>query len=574
MSKTLDEKLTDLIAQATVQNQTHQTSREQLHQAIVDAYLWWREADKVKDYLAKAYAADGITVRRKSTAAAPNFYPLVRLIWKLDPMKQAGTVSNWAKSLAGLHKTYIEKQASFGSDLRGELINLISDVGGLGGLRGEKRMTEKELEDEEQGPSTTTAKTEEVAAIAAVAPPSVMQAKLAKAKQVSAKATIATFPTAVANTSQLIAMVGRRTATGQIEVIGTNYKDNLVLPLLNACLATDRSAVTPSLRIVAEALEAHALPAPLEKYRSKFFADSAVTRPNTTKALDSNGQPIVEQVALKQTTRLRYRPASNDFLVSKAMTDASIVSYVRPKQPFDCAEEVILNGTDRSWIESDLLNRETLTLYSAAPDFGLSVSSTKGAGHYELAVSNINGKHSRKLHFDAASQVPKDTNAQCVIADPAKLSWDWRLEASVQWLQQFDALCATPYLSKVRGGFDKPKFASICLHVGKDRADWNFWWDEKRGSYAESYSALYGKDAKRGKTQLEAPKFTANAKDFAAVFAVLPGLPITSAHVMLEGNAHVLRVSYSTELADYETYIPAADAVGKRDTTAFDQYGA
>ena len=136
MSKTLDEQLSELITQAALQNQSYQTSREQLHQAIVDAYLWWLEADKVKDYLAKAYAADGITVRRKSTAAAPNFYPLVRLIWKLDPMKQAGTVSNWAKSLAGLHKTYSEKQASFSGNLRADLINLISDVGGLGGLRG------------------------------------------------------------------------------------------------------------------------------------------------------------------------------------------------------------------------------------------------------------------------------------------------------------------------------------------------------------------------------------------------------------------------------------------------------
>ena len=68
--------------------------------------------------------------------------------------------------------------------------------------------------------------------------------------------------------------------------------------------------------------------------------------------------------------------------------------------------------------------------------------------------------------------------------------------------------------------------------------------------------------------------FTANAKDLALVFAVLPTLPITSPNVLLAGNANVMRIKYSTELADYETYIPAADIAGVRDATAFEMYGA
>jgi hypothetical protein len=51
-------------------------------------------------------------------------------------------------------------------------------------------------------------------------------------------------------------------------------------------------------------------------------------------------------------------------------------------------------------------------------------------------------------------------------------------------------------------------------------------------------------------------------------------LPITSQNVRLSGNSNVMRITYTTELADYETYIPAADQAGVRDTTVFEEYGA
>jgi len=55
---------------------------------------------------------------------------------------------------------------------------------------------------------------------------------------------------------------------------------------------------------------------------------------------------------------------------------------------------------------------------------------------------------------------------------------------------------------------------------------------------------------------------------------VLPTIPIISQHVQLAGNSNVMRITYSTELADYETYIPAADTAGVRDATVFEEYGA
>ncbi len=99
-----------------------------------------------------------------------------------------------------------------------------------------------------------------------------------------------------------------------------------------------------------------------------------------------------------------------------------------------------------------------------------------------------------------------------------------------------------------------------------------YWWDIKEKCYAESYKLPYAPGTTRT-SQIGDYSFTANARDLALVFATLPSLPITSPHVSIQGNANVLRVSYTTDLAEYETYIPAADTAGKRDVTVFTPYG-
>lgn len=554
MTQTLDQKLEALKDAAVAQTDTYRTSRDQLHQAIVDAYLWWREAEQQTGYLDSAYKAASIKTRKRGNR--PNFYPLVRLIWNIDISKQAGTVSNWARSMLALHEEFTNKPQLYAKNARADLVNYIKDEGGLGGVRGEKLMTEDELEAEERDglPKETRGRPKQTAP----APASVTTNKLNTAKAVSAKATIPSFPTAVTNSDDLVVMLGRRNAAGEIEVVGSDYSDELVKTALFACTALDRSTVTPSLRLIAEALEPHALPAKLEKYRKKFFDDSEIERSG----------PV------KQATRLRYRPSSKDFLLSKAAAPASLVTYVRPHKPFGCEDEVILRGEDRSWIERELLNRQKLTLYSAQPEHGLEPTKGNVKASHMLSLEDAEAAHKRRLYFYEKSSVPVETNSHPCVAEPGALSWDWELEATVQWLAEFDARCATPYINKIRGFFNKSHLASLQLQIGKNDLQLSYWFDDKTKAYAETYALPYNTNAKRKGRKKGTELFTANAKDLALLFAVLPTLPITSQHVQLAGNGNVMRIAYSTELAAYETYIPAASASGVRDATVFEVYGA
>ena len=110
------------------------------------------------------------------------------------------------------------------------------------------------------------------------------------------------------------------------------------------------------------------------------------------------------------------------------------------------------------------------------------------------------------------------------------------------------------------------------LQIDKKALQLRYWYED--GAYAYNYSLPFNSNAKRMGKNSGTELFTANSKDLALVFAVLPTLPITSPNVLLAGNSNVMRLKYSTELADYETYIPASDIAGARDATAFEMYGA
>ena len=190
MNPALDAQLDALKQAAQAQTATYRSSRDQLHQAIVDAYLWWRDAEDQKGYLDGAYKAASIKTRKRGNS--PNFYPLVRLIWNIDITKQAATVSNWARSLTALHDEFTSKPHLYVNDARADLINFIKDEGGLGAMRGEQRMTVEQLETEEREglPQETRGRPKAEAPAAK----SVLDKKLDTAKAAPAQAVIPNLP--------------------------------------------------------------------------------------------------------------------------------------------------------------------------------------------------------------------------------------------------------------------------------------------------------------------------------------------------------------------------------------------
>jgi hypothetical protein len=559
MTKQLDAKLVQLKSAAELQSQSHAASRQQLYESFVDAYLWWREADGQKDYLKNAFKAADIKTRKRK-GNAPNFYAIIRLIWDIDTSKRASAVSNWARSMEGMHTEYVDNTKLYEHNARSELLNFIHDSNGLGKLRGEAGLTEDELDAEEE-----TGMGKGLGRPKAAAPnaKNVYEHKKSKAKTVSALAAVASFPTAVTNQDGLLVMVGRRNSAGDIEIVGSDYSDDAISNALRVCTSIDRAAVTPSLRLIAEALEPHALPEKLEKRRKKYFEKSGQKR----KGKDGKSSDV------KRNTTLRIRPSHSDILVAKSPADVGIVSYVQPKHALSAKAEVTLNGRDRQWIEKELLGLEKLVLYNADPKYTLDVDKSERIADYLLRLTDAEKAHNRNIYFyDVAKRKQPNAIVQPSIADTAKLAFDWEIQVTPQWLAELDATCMTTWINSIGGQFDKAENACIEFDVHKDKLELKAWWDEKEAKFQQSYDIPFSKKTKVP----QAPKlktFNCSPKDAAPFFATLPTLPVTSSSVTIRANQHVMEISYATELADYKHYIPATNTKGEYDRTLFEAYG-
>jgi hypothetical protein len=564
---TLDDRLKDLQDVAEQQSSHYTSSRLLLHQNIVDAYLWWRDADQQAGYLKQQYDANGIRYRRRNSNQ-PNFYPLVRLIWSIDPKTKASTISNWAKALLALDEAYTKTPAKF-PQARADLINYIDAEGGLKGLRGEKPLTEEELEQEEDLGALASKKGRPKQTTPA--PQSVLDKRKERASTAKPLATAPKIPTAVANNDGFVVLLGRRNAAGDIEIVSSTYKDEAVTEALWAGSDIDRQSVTPSLRLVAECLEPHSVPAKLEPYRKKFFAPSIVKRTREEPDPNDPTKTIKKPEYIKQSTRLRIRPQHNDILLSNAASDASLTTHIKPKSLQLTQDEAILRGADRSWIETELLNGQKLDLYKAEPNDGLLHDITGKKQKYTLELKSELG-HDRTLHFYEAASLPKDSNEQPAARDPSKLKWAWELTAQTQWLKRFDATCIDNWLTHTRGMFNKKQMQRVALAPTSTELTLKHWWLGTGQGYERAHDTIFSNEATAA-LHTKDPVFECSPKDLAVVFSTLPLMPLTCEQVIIRANENVMQITYATDLADYDTFIPAVTEAGEADATAFEIYG-
>jgi hypothetical protein len=565
---TLDDKLKELQTVATKQSADYSSSRQLLHKNIVDAYLWWRDAEQQAGYLAKLYDTNAIRYR-KAKSNKPNFYPLVRLVWDIDVSAKASTISNWAKALTAIDDAFTSSPNKF-TQPHADLINYIDAKGGLKGLRGEKQLTSDELEQEEDLGFQQTKRGRKKQTTPP--PQSVMDKRKTRASTSKPLATTPPIPSAVTNSDGFVVLLGRRNIAGDIEIVSSTYKDDAVTEALWAAADVDRASVTPSLRLIAECLEPHAIPAKLEPYRKKFFAPSIVKR--TREEVDPNdaSKTVKKSYFIKQSTRLRIRPRQNDILLSNGASEASLTTHIKPKSIKLSQVELVLRGSDRSWIETELLNGQKLDLYSAEPADALLHNITGAKAKFYLELTS-EAKHERKLYFYETAGLEADGNSQPEIRDAASLKFDWEITAQTQWLRRFDAVCIDNWLTRTRGMFNKKQMQRVALVPTTTELKLKHWWLGAGGGYERDNDTDFGSDA-QATLHMKEPKFECSPKDLAVVFSTLPQMPLTCEQVHIRANAHIMQISYSTDLADYETFIPAVDETGQADATEFQVYGA
>jgi hypothetical protein len=556
MTSALDERLAQLQHSAVEQTEAYESSRDKLYQNIVDTYLWWRDASLDAKYLSSQYSDAGIRFRRAG-GNKPNFYPLIRLVWNIDIKKKASTVSDWARSMEALHEAATSEERKFSGDTRGALINHIHDVGGLSELRGEKGITEEELfaqedgeviaEDSKRGRKPGSTGGDEVKAL-----------KVTQARSVSAKAKLALFPSAITNGDDLVVMLARRNrTTNELEIVGSNYSEDLIDTALMACTDVDRAGVTPSLRLIAEAIQPHAIPEKLEKYRKNFFEKSKyVGRIKEVRKLNADGTVEIKEVndKVRESTTVLVDGISNKIILTKTPFTATCVTEVSPKNmTLHSGSVLIMRGNDRSWFERELINNQKLSLYKAEPETELVENSTDTLTRYSLHLSSKS--HKRSIYFYDASEMPEETVNGFKIATLDGSEPSWQLKVNTQWLAEFDARCVGGWLSGVKTQFKKPHNKQIGLQVTDKALKLYWWWDEASASYSKHFEMPYGNDARvviNGSDEVS----HYNPKDAMLLLSALPSLPLASAETVISKHGEALHFHYETDLARYHSTLP------------------
>lgn len=538
----LNKRLEELQDAADAQTQAYESSRDKLYQNMVDVYLWWREASTDAKYLSSLYKDAGIRTRARG-GNQPNFYPLVRLVWNIDISKKASTVSEWAQSLLALHQTATEDADKY-SDLRGDLINHIHDVGGLSELRGERRMTEDELFAEEDG--------EEIEGKRGRKPGStgsdeIIATKTQQAKSITAKAKLKAFPSAIANSDDFVVMLARRNRrTNELEVVGSNYNDDLIESALLACTDIDRASVTPSLRLIAEAIQPHAIPAKLEKYRKSFFDKSKYVE-----RIQDDGT----KEKVRESTTVLVDGKKNEIIITKSPRKASCVTHVKPKKlKLHSGSTLVMRGSDRSWFERELLNNQKLPLYSAEPSDSLVENSTDTHTRYSLHLSSSN--HNRSIYFYDADEMPSESVNGLRISTSLSKEPSWTITANAQWLAEFDAECVSKWISEVKSHFNKKHNQKIGISVDSDALKLWWWWDEEKGGYLNSFTMPFNTDAEVEIKETDKTTINLNPKDAMLLFSAIPSLPLASHKTKITGLDGAVYVEYETDLAKYRSLLP------------------
>ena len=134
---TLDKGLDELRQSVAEQNRLYVSSKITLYTALVETYLWWREAVQKTGYLEKQFKANNITYRKQLNR--PNFNPVVKLIFKMQQHLQNVQISNWGSAMNAIDDEYVRNSHIYKHrDAVAELVDWITDNGGLGGICGKK----------------------------------------------------------------------------------------------------------------------------------------------------------------------------------------------------------------------------------------------------------------------------------------------------------------------------------------------------------------------------------------------------------------------------------------------------
>ena len=548
----LNDTLAALRSDVAEQTKIYESSKILLYRNLAKSYLWWREAQSEPGYLDTMYETEGIRFRH--TLNRQNFNPVIRLIFKMQTSLHAVQISNWASALNAIDDEFISHPHIYKNrDAIDTLVDWIRDSGGLSAICGKSTEKieaygyDKEAKPKKR-PSKQQNKREQLTVLGL------------RKRAVAEHYTANVFDVGPVGTGDgdLVVLLAKATGNGsELKFIGSTAQEHIIDATLSHTAAIDLINLKPTFRAICEAIKLNTIPTALQLYgaRTNFYQKSsvAVERGERKYNLDENSRVVVR--------------SDGTFLVSKSHSKSSLTTYITPKAKFTLPEDVWLRGSDRFWLETELINESAAILYTSSEEIGLTKADrTKVKALHQLNLKNTITKQERSIYFYSFDGLDDRTSSQpCIV--PGKIDYDWCIQGKATFFARLYHQHFAGWQHRVKHRVHTPNNKVVAFDVTSKGVICEKKWSKEENCFTQS-GARYLSPINNDAEVTGAGRIMFAPTDIIQTLGLLADSP-ADMHVQMRANRHLMNIAFESAIGNYSIFIPSCAPNGKRDAHYF-----
>jgi len=556
-TKDLDAGLANLQALSAEQNKLYQSARRQLHKTLVETYFWWRQASQKQGYLEKRFADANIKFKAKLNR--PNFNPVVRLAMGMQQHLHNVQISNYGTAINAIDDEYLRNEHIYKHrDAVEELIDWIGDNGGLSGITGAKKEEIEEYGYDYKGAGNKNKKTKNDNEKKAKQQLEVLELKKVAIAQNEATNTFDIGEVGTDN-DDLVVVLAKATGKGnELRVVGSTAQQALVDGAVMQIGEVDFANLPPHLRMLCEVVKLNTITKSLQNYggRNNFYNKSKL---------------VIEREGKKENVRENARVVlrqNGTILVSKSTSDASLTTYYIPSKKFLLNEDVWLRGSDRFWLETELINDSEIALYDATD---LEAQTNKQLkAQKQITLKNTITKQKRNIYFYDFSRIDDATMYQPAIVKD-EIDYDWAVKGNASYFRRLYEQHFDGWQHRVKHRLHTANNKAVAFDVSEDGIVCEKKWDKADNCFTQTgnrYLTAFSDDAEVCGTG----RIIFAPTDIIAVLEMIAKHNVAEDTVMMSGNKDLLFINYKNDIAEIQVYIPSCSITGKRNAKYFTKF--
>jgi len=556
-TKDLDAGLANLQALSAEQNKLYQSARRQLHKTLVETYFWWRQASQKQGYLEKRFADANIKFKAKLNR--PNFNPVVRLAMGMQQHLHNVQISNYGTAINAIDDEYLRNEHIYKHrDAVEELIDWIGDNGGLSGITGAKKEEIEEYGYDYKGAGNKNKKTKNDDEKKAKQQLEVLELKKVAIAQNEATNTFDIGEVGTDN-DDLVVVLAKATGKGnELRVVGSTAQQALVDGAVMQIGEVDFANLPPHLRMLCEVVKLNTITKSLQNYggRNNFYNKSKL---------------VIEREGKKENVRENARVVlrqNGTILVSKSTSDASLTTYYIPSKKFLLNEDVWLRGSDRFWLETELINDSEIALYDATD---LEAQTNKQLkAQKQITLKNTITKQKRNIYFYDFSRIDDATMYQPAIVKD-EIDYDWAVKGNASYFRRLYEQHFDGWQHRVKHRLHTANNKAVAFDISEDGIVCEKKWDKADNCFTQTgnrYLTAFSDDAEVCGTG----RIIFAPTDIIAVLEMIAKHNVAEDTVMMSGNKDLLFINYKNDIAEIQVYIPSCSITGKRNAKYFTKF--